>query len=155
MNYRWSNVKPKLDRMSYHKSIKVSKTEIPPPSVYDGFIDSVGEPDFQIRDIRKRVNGTESMHVKEYKDHYEVHRDRVDPKYDPLGHLIVDSPEVPAGVAAAIFSGYEAGKVHYDNVKSTSEHPIIESAMVTLGSGACVGILTYLGVKLLRELLEE
>lgn len=154
MNYEWRKIKSRLDGMNYHKSLKVSKAEVPPPSPYDGFEDSMGEPEFQIRDVRKRINGTESMHIKEYEDHYKVHRDRVDPKHDPLTHLFVDSPEVPAGVAAAIFSGYEAGKSHYDNVKYTSEHPLLESTLVTLGSGAGIGLLTYFGVKVLRELLE-
>ena len=45
------------------------KSVVPPPTVYDGFEESIGEPEFQIRDVRKRINGTESMHVKEYDDH--------------------------------------------------------------------------------------
>ena len=141
--------------MDYHKSIAIKKSAVPLPSIYDGFKESIGEPESQIRDLRKRINSTESMHVKEFQDHYEVHRDRVDPSYDPIVHLIEDSPEVPAGIAATILSGYSAGKAHYENIKYTSEHPILESALVTLGSGAGTGILTYLGVKLLRELLEE
>lgn len=154
MSQGWDRVKSNLDNINYHKSITVPKSVVLPPTVYDGFEESIGEPEFQIRDMRKRINGTESMHVKEYDDHYEVHRDRVDPKYDPLGHLIEDSPEVPAGVAAAVVSGYEAGKSHYDKVKYTSEHPLLEAAIVTLASGIGMGILTYLGVKILRELLE-
>lgn len=155
MSYGWGRVKSKLDKLGYHKDVMVSKTEVSPPSVYDGFVESIGEPDLQTRDFRKKINGTESMHVKEYGNYYKVHRDKVDPKYDPLSHLIEDSPEVPASVAVAILSGYGAGKTHYDNVKYTSEHPVLESVMVTLGSGAGAGILTYLVVKLLRERLEE
>lgn len=155
MNYAWGRIKSRLDKIGYHKDVVVSKAETSPPSVYDGFVESIGEPDLQTRDLRKRINGTESMHVKEYDNYYKVHRDKVDPKYDPISHLIEDSPEVPAGIAAAILSGYGAGKAHYENIRYTSEHPILESALVTLGSGAGTGILTYLGVKLLRELLEE
>ncbi len=155
MSYEWGGVKSRLDKLGYHKDVVVSKTKVPPPNDYDGFVESIGEPDLQKRDFRRRINGTECMHVKEYSDYYKVHRDRVDPKYDPIGHLIEDSPEVPAGLAAAILSGYGAGKAHYENIKYTTEHPILESVLVTLGSGAGTGLLTYLGVKLLRELLEE
>lgn len=154
MNYDWREIKSILDGMNYHKSLKVSKTEVPPPSPSDGFEDSIGEPEFQIRDVRKRINGTESMHIKEYEDHYTVHRDRVDPKYDPMAHLLVDSPELPIGVAVGIYSGYKVGKAHYDNVKYTSEHPLLESTLVTLVSGVSTGLLTYFGVKNIRELLE-
>jgi len=154
MNYSWNRIKSRLDKMDYHSSIAIKKSAVSLPSIYDGFRESIGEPEFQIRDVRKRINGTESMHVKEYQDHYEVHRDRVDPTYDPIGHLIEDAPEVPVGFAAAIISGYKSGKAHYENVKYTSEHPFLESALVTLVSGAGVGALTYFGVKLLRELLK-
>ncbi|MEM0136418.1 MAG: hypothetical protein QXU18_14525 [Thermoplasmatales archaeon] len=155
MSYGWGRVKSKLDKLGYHKDVVVDKKKVSPPSVYDGFVESIGEPDFQLRDFRKRINGTESMHVKEYGSYYKVHRDKVDPEYDPISHLIEDSPEIPASVAAAVMSGYGAGKAHYDNAKYTSEHPILESVIVTLGSGVSAGILTYLGVKLFRELLEE
>ncbi len=155
MSYVWGKIKSKLDKLGYHKDVVVSKTKVSPPIVYDGFVKSIGEPDHQIRDFRKRINGTESMHVKEYSNHYKVHRDKVDPTYDPIGYLIKDSPEVLAGFAVAAVSGYGAGKSHYESIKSTSENPITESVLATLGSGAGAGLLAYLGVQVLRELLEE
>lgn len=155
MSYEWERIKSRLDKLGYHKDVVVSKKKVPQPSIYDGFVESIGEPDRQIKDFRKRINGTECMHVKEYSNYYKVHRDKVDPRYNPISHLIEDSPEVSVGLAAGILSGYNAGKAHYENIKFTSEHPILESTMVTLGSGVAIGLLTYLGVKSLRELLEE
>lgn len=33
------------------------------------------------------------LHIREYDDYYSVHSDKVDPRYDPIGHLVVDAPE--------------------------------------------------------------
>ena len=131
-------IKSRLDKIGYHKNVIVSKAETSSPIVYDGFVESIGEPDLQTRDLRKRINGTDSIHVKEYGNYYKVHRDKVDSRYDPISHLIEDSPELPAGIAMAILSGYGAGKAHYVNIRYTSEHPILESSLVTLGSGAFI-----------------
>jgi hypothetical protein len=42
-----------------------------------------------------------NLHVREYQDHYSVHSDRIDPRLDPLGHLLVDAPEylIPLAIA--------------------------------------------------------
>lgn len=151
MSFGWNNIKVNLDATNYHKSVIIPKSAVPPPTVYDGFEESIGEPEYQIRDLRKNVNGTECMHIKEYGDHYKAHRDKIDPKYDPVGHLMVDSPEIPAGVAVAIISGCKAGKAYYNSVKDTSEHPTMESALVALAVGTGTGILTYFVIKHARE----
>src|SRR5690348_5275619 len=35
-----------------------------------------------------------NLHIREYDDKYLVHMDEIDPRKDPLGHLLVDAPEV-------------------------------------------------------------
>ena len=39
-----------------------------------------------------------NLHVREYENHYSVHVDRIDPRIDPLGHLIIDAPRYGKGI---------------------------------------------------------
>ena len=49
----------------------------------------------------------DTMHIREYKDGFEVHWDKVDPRKDPVGHLVKDAPELLVlGIAAIIGIGY-------------------------------------------------
>ena len=41
----------------------------------------------------------QNLHVREYPDHYSVHIDRIDPRTDPFGHLLVDAPEYLTALA--------------------------------------------------------
>ena len=34
-----------------------------------------------------------NLHIRGYDDYYAVHRDNIDPRKHPLGHLLVDAPE--------------------------------------------------------------
>ena len=45
-----------------------------------------------------------NLHIREYDDKYTVHMDKIDPRKDPLGHLIHDAPEVLIGIASALAS---------------------------------------------------
>jgi len=45
------------------------------------------------------------LHIREYKDKYLVHTDKIDPREHPLGHLIYDAPEVLVGLACAALGG--------------------------------------------------
>lgn len=154
MSYAWDEIESILNNMKFHKCITIKKSEIPLPIISDGFRESSGEPEGQLRDIRKTINGTECMHVKQYRDHYKVHRDRVDPICNLVMHFILDAPEVLAGVIGAIVAGLGFGKRHYKKVNNKSEHPLSESAIVTIFTAVGIGILIYLFVKLLRESLE-
>jgi hypothetical protein len=39
-----------------------------------------------------------NLHIREYRTHYSVHSDTVDPRIDPMGHLMLDSPELKEGI---------------------------------------------------------
>ncbi len=39
-----------------------------------------------------------NLHIREYESHYSAHLDKVDPRVDPLGHLMVDVPNYLIGL---------------------------------------------------------
>lgn len=154
MIYSWDRVRKTLDGIGYHKKLVLKKSEISPPSASLGFRESIGEPNLQIQDFRKTINGSECMHVQVYGTYYTVHKDKIDPGKDPVGHLISDAPEIPISIATSIIAGYPAARSHYEKVKYTSDHPIMESVIIGLSEGSGAGIAAYLLSRLLRESLE-
>jgi len=46
-----------------------------------------------------------NLHIREYDDKFLVHTDKIDPRVNPLGHLVHDAPEVLIGLACGIFTG--------------------------------------------------
>jgi hypothetical protein len=59
-----------------------------------------------------------NLHIREYDDYYTVHRDKIDPRRDSLGHLLVDAPEYLASTVSAVYIGYKIGQVVYDRRKA-------------------------------------
>ncbi len=49
-----------------------------------------------------------NLHIREYNDKFLVHTDKVDPRENPLGHLIHDAPEVLVGLAFSALGGAKA-----------------------------------------------
>ena len=54
-----------------------------------------------------------NLHIREYEDKFTVHTDRVDPRDDPIGHLIYDAQEVLIGLAGAALGGGMIGALIY------------------------------------------
>jgi hypothetical protein len=48
-------------------------------------------------------SSSSSLHVREYDGKFTIHIDRVDPRINPVGHLIKDSPETIAAVATTLY----------------------------------------------------
>ena len=46
-----------------------------------------------------------NLHIRDYGTHYTAHVDKIDPRKDPLGHLMTDAPEYLVGAAAAAAVG--------------------------------------------------
>lgn len=87
-----------------------------------------------------------NLHIREYDDHYTVHTDRVDPRRDPLGHLIYDAPEVLAGLAA----GAAAGAAAYIGARASGRGRRL-SGSVAAAAALSAGGLAYEGLKRLKE----
>jgi hypothetical protein len=60
------------------------------------------------RDGARRQYRRGNEHIREYDDRFVVHTDRIDPRSNPLGHLLYDAPEVLAGLAGAVIGGVAA-----------------------------------------------
>ncbi len=87
-----------------------------------------------------------NLHIREYDDKFLVHTDKVDPRNDPLGHLIYDAPEVLVGLACAAFGGSKvASSVFKNNNKNNS-------ALSGLIASVVAGYLGYSVTKKLKDL---
>ncbi len=85
------------------------------------------------------------LHIREYPDKFLVHTDRVDPRQDPVGHLIRDAPEILIGLACASFTGLQ--NVKKSNKKSSS---LASEILFSIG----LGYLGYIGTKKIKNYLE-
>jgi hypothetical protein len=69
--------------------ISISKEVL--PSIEEcGFTETIlGDGRGSIRQYRNSTG----LHVREYRAKFIVHKDKADPRVDPIGHLVKDSPE--------------------------------------------------------------
>jgi len=89
-----------------------------------------------------------NLHIREYDDKFLVHTDRIDPRKDPIGHLVYDAPEVLIGLACAVFGGSQiAKKVLNKNSKKLTVTSGLISSIVT-------GYLGYVATKKIKIHLE-
>ena len=89
-----------------------------------------------------------NLHIREYDDKFLVHNDRIDPRKDPIGHLVYDAPEVLIGLACAIFGGSQiAKKVMNNNSKKSTFTSGLFSSIIS-------GYVGYLVTKKIKNYLE-
>ncbi len=90
-----------------------------------------------------------NLHIREYDDKFLVHTDKIDPRKDPLGHLLFDSPEVVVGLAFALFGGWQIGKLLLKNNKSKKS-----ALSFGLLSSVITGYIGYSATKKIKNYLE-
>ena len=89
-----------------------------------------------------------NLHIREYNDKFLVHNDKIDPRKDPIGHLVYDAPEVLIGLACAIFGGSQiAKKVMNKDSKKLTVTSVLFSSLVS-------GYMGYLATKKIKNYLE-
>ena len=86
-----------------------------------------------------------NLHIREYHDKFLVHTDRIDPREDPMGHLIHDAPEILIGLACVAFTGLQIAKKFHKKKSS------LASAIVFPIVSGCLG---YIGTKKIKNYLE-
>jgi hypothetical protein len=84
-----------------------------------------------------------NLHIREYDNKFLVHTDRIDPRKDPLGHLVYDAPEVLIGLACAVFGGSQVAKKLRNKDKSN----------LPVGAGLLSSIISgYIGYVTTRKI---
>ena len=89
-----------------------------------------------------------NLHIREYTDKFLVHTDKIDPRKDPIGHLVYDAPEVLIGLACAIFGGSQIAKKLINN---NSKKLTVTSGLI---SSIVTGYLGYVATKKIKIYLE-
>ena len=91
-----------------------------------------------------------NLHIREYNDKFTVHSDKVDPRKNPLGHLLIDAPEVLIGLAGAAIGGAAIGSYIY-KMKKDSPFKRPQSIIGGLITSLVTGYASYLLTKKLKE----
>jgi len=89
-----------------------------------------------------------NLHIREYEDKYMVHMDKIDPRKDPLGHLVRDAPEVLIGLASAFFGGKKIASQLYKMQKNSK----LAKDTSLLGGLLASVALGYLGYSLTKKI---
>ncbi len=79
-----------------------------------------------------------NLHIREYDDKFTVHSDKIDPRKNPLGHLLIDAPEVLVGLAGASIGGLAIGAYIYKMKKDSptkTPQSIISGLVASLATG--------------------
>ena len=76
-----------------------------------------------------------NLHIREYDDKFLVHMDKIDPTKNPLGHLIVDAPEVLIGLVLASVGGAKVGSYLFKNRKKSRRTSILAGFLASLAFG--------------------
>lgn len=90
------------------------------------------------------------LHIREYEDKFLVHMDKVDPREDPLGHLIKDAPEFIVGATCSFL----AAKLTNDFLKKNNL-PKSYKTFSKISSALVCGYLGYLATKNLKKQMEK
>ena len=120
-----------------------------PREIREFMLDGAEETSLGQKNGAKKQYRYGNLHIREYDDKFLVHTDRIDPRKDPLGHLLYDAPEVLVGLACAVFGGSQiAKKLH--NKNSKSKRPSIAAGLV---SSIISGYVGYVATKKVKDSL--
>ena len=92
-----------------------------------------------------------NLHIREYEDYYVVHMDKVDPKRDPVGHLLIDAPEYMAAIVAGLKAAKQAGDSVYTQ-RRADDNKLVGGIVAACLAGTVAATLSYVISSILKEL---
>ncbi|MGB6626654.1 MAG: hypothetical protein WBE61_00805 [Nitrososphaeraceae archaeon] len=96
-----------------------------------------------------------NLHIREYDNHYIVHRDKIDPRTDPLAHLLVDAPEYLIAVLSAVSVGSKVGNTVYKNRKTEGKNQgaaLYDAVMAGCIAGSAAGAVSCIASSLIKKI---
>ena len=95
-----------------------------------------------------------NLHIREYNEFYSLHVDKVDPRDNPLGHLIEDAPDVLIGLILASAIGIKMGRTYYNKINTEDKKIFLNSKELVQASLATIGtymLSRYISLTLKRK----
>ncbi len=95
-----------------------------------------------------------NLHIREYNEFYSLHVDKVDPRDNPLGHLIEDAPDVLIGLILASAIGIKMGRTYYNKINTEDKKIFLNSKGLVQASLATIGtymLSRYISLTLKRK----
>ena len=96
-----------------------------------------------------------NLHILEYDNHYTVHRDKIDPRTDPLAHLLVDAPEYLIAILSAVSAGSKVGNTVYKNRKTEGKNQgsaLSDAVLAGCIAGSAAGAVSYIASSLIKKI---
>lgn len=90
------------------------------------------------------------LHIREYKDCYIVHMDKVDPRKDPVGHLLIDAPEYLAATIAGLEAAKQAGCTVYTEKKGSNA--LVDGLKAACLAGTVAATCSYILTSVVKQI---
>lgn len=96
-----------------------------------------------------------TLHIREYENYYSVHMDRVDPRINPIGHLLKDAPEyIICGIMASTI-GLKVGTAFYKKKKREENDNQSKALPLGIITGILAGTTTYITTYYLHNFIRK
>jgi hypothetical protein len=96
-----------------------------------------------------------TLHIREYENYYSVHMDRVDPRTDPIGHLLKDAPEhIICGIMASMI-GLKVGTAFYKKKIRDENDNQLKALPLGIITGILAGSTTYITTYYLHNFIRK
>jgi hypothetical protein len=96
-----------------------------------------------------------TLHIREYENYYSVHMDKVDPRINPIGHLLKDAPEyIICGIMASTI-GLKIGTAFYKKKKIDENNNQLKALPLGIITGILAGTTTYITTYYLHNFIRK